>query len=43
MILVAVGNLGFGLFDLLAILGRQRVLARLDRALERLGPTHSLS
>lgn len=34
---------GFGLFDLLAILGRERVLARLDRALERLGPTHSLS
>ena len=29
---------GFGLFDLLAILGRERVLARLDRALARLAP-----
>jgi glutamyl-tRNA synthetase len=27
---------GFGLFDILAILGRDRVLARIDRALERL-------
>ncbi|HNU82065.1 MAG TPA: glutamate--tRNA ligase, partial [Thermoanaerobaculia bacterium] len=27
---------GFGLFDLLSILGRERVLARIDRALARL-------
>jgi glutamyl-tRNA synthetase len=27
---------GFGLFDILAILGRERVLARIDRALARL-------
>jgi glutamyl-tRNA synthetase len=29
---------GFGLWELLAIIGRERVLARLDRALARLGP-----
>jgi glutamyl-tRNA synthetase len=29
---------GFGLFDILAILGRERVVARIDRALERLAP-----
>ena len=34
---------GFGLFDLLAILGRERVLARIDRALARLGPPGTTS
>ncbi len=29
---------GFGLFDILAILGRERVVARIDRALARLTP-----
>jgi glutamyl-tRNA synthetase len=29
---------GFGLFDILAILGRERVVARIDRALGRLAP-----
>lgn len=31
---------GFGLFDILAILGRERVLARIDRALARLAPAN---
>jgi glutamyl-tRNA synthetase len=31
---------GFGLFDILAILGRERVIARIDRALERLQPVN---
>ena len=31
---------GFGLFDILAILGRERVAARIDRALERLAPVN---
>jgi glutamyl-tRNA synthetase len=29
---------GFGLFDILSILGRERVIARIDRALARLAP-----
>jgi glutamyl-tRNA synthetase len=29
--------IGFGLFDILALLGRERVLARIDRAVERAG------
>jgi glutamyl-tRNA synthetase len=32
-------SVGFGLFDILAILGRERVVARIDRALARLAPS----
>ena len=31
---------GFGLFDILSILGRERVIARIDVALARLAPVN---
>ena len=34
---------GFGLFDSLTILGRERCLARIDRALEKVAEERTLS